>query len=284
MGVIKTFFNEYLVRLSMLKVNDVIEILIIAFVIYYFFKWVQTTNAWAVIRGLGLLLICWLIAYIFDFHAIQWVFVNALGVGITAFIILFHPELRKVLEQLGKQHLMSPLLGPADAYNSELTAEDVEEIVRGVYSLAREKTGALIVFEQQISLSKIIETGIALDSKISAGILISIFEDKKPLHDGAVIVRGNRIAAATCYLPLSENMQLSKDMGTRHRAGVGISETTDSFTIIISEETGKVSVARAGEITRGVSGDYLKEQLLSLARPETSKKVRFGIGKKEKSL
>lgn len=282
MGVIRTFFDEYLVRFGKLRVTEFIEILIIAVVIYYFLKWVKTTNAWAVLKGLTILLMCWLVAYILDFHAILWIFANALGVGITAIIILFQPELRKVLEQLGKRDIMSPFFGPSDDGGDSLQEEDVEELVRGVYALAKEKTGALIVIEQQIDLQKIIETGIELDSRISAGLLISIFEDKKPLHDGAIIIRGRRIAAATCYLPLSENMQLSKDMGTRHRAGVGISETTDSFTIIVSEESGKVSIARAGEIIRGVSGDFLKEQLVAMCKPQERKKSWFGIGKKEK--
>ena len=282
MGVIRTFFDEYLVRFGKLRVTDFIEILIIAVVIYYFLKWVKTTNAWAVLKGLTILLMCWLVAYIFDFHAILWIFMNAIGVGITAIIILFQPELRKVLEQLGKRDIMSPFFGPSDEGGDMLKEEDVTELVRGVYALAKEKTGALIVIEQQIDLGKIIETGIMLDACISAGLLISIFEDKKPLHDGAIIIRGRRIAAATCYLPLSENMQLSKDMGTRHRAGVGISETTDSFTIIVSEESGKVSIARAGEIIRGVSGDFLKEQLLQMCKPQERKKGWFGIGRKEK--
>ncbi len=282
MEMLRTFFNEYLVRFGKLRITDLLEILIIAIVIYYFLKWVKTTNAWAVLKGLTILLLCWLAAYIFDFHAIQWFFSNAIGVGITAIIILFQPELRKVLEQLGKRDLMSPFFGPSDVGSDTLQEEDVKELVRGVYALAKEKTGALIVIEQQIDLGKIIETGIELDSRITSGLLISIFEDKKPLHDGAIIIRGRRIAAATCYLPLSGNMQLSKDMGTRHRAGVGISEITDSFTIIVSEESGKVSIAKAGEIIRGVSGDMLKEQLLQMCKPPEKKKGLFGIGRKEK--
>ncbi|MBQ9119542.1 MAG: diadenylate cyclase CdaA [Lachnospiraceae bacterium] len=283
MEVIRTFWNEYLVRLDKLRVTDFIEILILAVIIYYFLKWIKTTNAWAVLKGLTTLLMCWLIAYIFDFHAILWFFANAIGVGITAIIILFQPELRKVLEQLGKKDIMSPFFGPSNEGREVLQQEDVDELIRGVYALAKEKTGALIVIEQQIDLGKIIETGIALDSVISSGLLISIFEDKKPLHDGAVIIRGRRIAAATCYLPLSENMQLSKDMGTRHRAGVGISETADCFTIIVSEESGKVSIAKAGEIIRGVSGDFLKEQLNAMCKTGDRKKGWFLMSNKRKS-
>lgn len=282
MEVIRTFFSEYFVRLEKLKITDLIEILIIAFIIYYFLKWIKTTNAWAVVKGLTFLLIFWLLASVFHLHAILWIFVNALGVGITAIIIIFQPELRKVLEQLGQKDIMSPFFGASQNDAANLSDKDIDELVKGIYTLAKEKTGALVVIEQQINLKEFIDTGIELDSYISAGLLISIFEDKKPLHDGAIIIRGRRILAATCYLPLSVNMQLSKDMGTRHRAGIGISEITDSLTIIVSEEHGRVSVARNGEIIRGVNGDFLREQLLGLRKTEEKKKTLFSIGKKKK--
>ena len=222
MEVIKTFFDEYFVRLAKLNVTDVIEILIIAVIIYYFLRWIKTTNAWAVLKGLLFLLLFWFIASIFKLHAILWIFVNAVGVGITAIIILFQPELRKVLEQLGQRDIVPSIFGSGSEGKSVLSDRDIEELVRGVYTMAKEKTGALIVIEQQIDVQKYIDTGIVLDADISSGLLISIFEENKPLHDGAVIIRGRKIAAATCYLPLSQNMQLSKEMGTRHRAGVGI--------------------------------------------------------------
>ncbi len=283
MEVIKTFFDEYFVRLAKLNVTDVIEILIIAVIIYYFLRWIKTTNAWAVLKGLLFLLLFWFIASIFKLHAILWIFVNAVGVGITAIIILFQPELRKVLEQLGQRDIVPSIFGSGSEGKSVLSDRDIEELVRGVYTMAKEKTGALIVIEQQIDVQKYIDTGIVLDADISSGLLISIFEENKPLHDGAVIIRGRKIAAATCYLPLSQNMQLSKEMGTRHRAGVGISEESDSFTIIVSEETGKVSIAKSGEIIRGISGDLLKEQLFGMRRPEEKKKGWFLLGKKEKA-
>ena len=282
MEVIKTFFDEYFVRLAKLNVTDVIEILIIAVIIYYFLRWIKTTNAWAVLKGLLFLLRFWFIASIFKLHAILWIFVNAVGVGITAIIILFQPELRKVLEQLGQRDIVPSIFGSGSEGKSVLSDKDIEELVRGVYTMAKEKTGALIVIEQQIDVQKYIDTGIVLDADISSGLLISIFEENKPLHDGAVIIRGRKIAAATCYLPLSQNMQLSKEMGTRHRAGVGISEESDSFTIIVSEETGKVSIAKSGEIIRGISGDLLKEQLFGMRRPEEKKKGWFLLGKKER--
>ncbi len=282
MEVIKTFFSEYYVRLEKLKATDLIEILIIAVVIYYFLRWIKTTNAWAVLKGLIFLLLFWFIASIFHLNAILWIFVNAVGVGITAIIILFQPELRKVLEQLGQKEIVPSFFGAGTDDKSGLSDRDIEELVRGIYTMAKEKTGALIVIEQQIDIQRYIDTGIVLDADISSGLLISIFEEGRPLHDGAVIIRGKKIVAATCYLPLSNNMQLSKDMGTRHRAAVGVSEESDSFTIIVSEETGKVSIAKGGEIIRGISGDLLKEQLYGMRKPEEKKKGWFLLGKKDK--
>ena len=219
---------------------------------------------------------------IFHLNAILWIFVNAVGVGITAIIILFQPELRKVLEQLGQKEIVPSFFGAGTDDKSGLSDRDIEELVRGIYTMAKEKTGALIVIEQQIDIQRYIDTGIVLDADISSGLLISIFEEGRPLHDGAVIIRGKKIVAATCYLPLSNNMQLSKDMGTRHRAAVGVSEESDSFTIIVSEETGKVSIAKGGEIIRGISGDLLKEQLYGMRKPEEKKKGWFLLGKKDK--
>lgn len=285
MGGIRTFLDEYLIRLTRLKVGDIIEILIITMIIYYFLRWIKTTNAWSVLKGLLILFMCWLVAYIFDLHAIQWLFVNAVGVGITALIILFQPELRRVLEQLGQKELVPSFFGGSGAADQEaLTQEDIDEIVHAVYQMAKEKTGALIVIERQISLQDRVKTGIIIDANICSGLLISIFEENKPLHDGAVIIRGRKLVAATCYLPLSSNMQLSKEVGTRHRAAVGISEETDSFTVIVSEETGKVSIARNGELIRGFSGDRLKKELCALQTAPEKKKGRFSLHRKEKKV
>lgn len=277
---LQTFFNEYLIRLTRLKIGDILEILIITMIIYYFLRWIKTTNAWAVLKGLLILFVCWLVAYIFDLHAIQWIFVNAVGAGIMALVILFQPELRRVLEQLGSGVVPS-LLGGRAIDQETLTNGDIDEIIHAVYHMAKEKTGALIVIERQISLQEQIKTGIEIDANICSGLLISIFEENKPLHDGAVIIRGRKLLTATSYLPLSSNMQLSKEVGTRHRAAVGISEETDSFTIVVSEERGSVSIARNGELIRGISADRLRTELQALqAAPE--KKKRFSRRKQEK--
>ncbi|MDE7060121.1 MAG: diadenylate cyclase CdaA [Lachnospiraceae bacterium] len=268
--------------MTRLKLGDILEILIIAMIIYYFLRWIKTTNAWAVLKGLIMLFLCWLIAYIFDLHAIQWLFVNAVGVGITALVILFQPELRRVLEQIGQKGFAPSFFsGSVDQQN--LTDKDIEEIVTAVYKMAKEKTGALIVFERQIGLQGMINSGIILDAEISSQLLLIIFEEGLPLHDGAVIVRGRRLIAATCYLPLSSNMQLDKEMGTRHRAAVGVSEETDSFTVVVSEETGTVSITRNGEIIRGISGDRLKKELHGL-KTVSEKKKRFPFKKQKEQV
>ncbi len=288
METIKTFFEEYLVRLSLpnLRVSDIFEILLLAFFIYTLIKWVKTTRAWALMRGLAILLLFWIIANMFHFNVIIWIFVSGINVGIIAIIILFQPEFRKALEQLGQKNIMSPLFYLSDTKEKieRFSDETLNELVRATFELAKTKTGALMVIEQEVSLTEFESTGIKVDAIITSQLLINIFEHNTPLHDGAITIRGNRITAATCYLPLSDNMRLSKELGTRHRAGVGISEVTDSFTIIVSEETGKVSIARNGQLIRSVDGDYLRAKLAEIQRksaPDTKKKIKLWRGKKK---
>ncbi|MDD5935890.1 MAG: diadenylate cyclase CdaA [Clostridiales bacterium] len=288
METIKTFFEEYVTRLSLpnLRIPDYIEIIILAFFIYTIIKWVKTTRAWSLMRGLAILLLFWIIANMFHFNVIIRIFISGINVGIIAIIILFQPEFRKALEQLGQKNIMSPLFYLSDTKDKEerFSDETLNELVRATFELAKTKTGALMVIEQEVSLSEYETTGIAIDAIITSQLLINIFEHNTPLHDGAVTIRGNRITAATCYLPLSDNMRLSKDLGTRHRAGVGISEVTDSFTIIVSEETGKVSIARNGQLIRSVDGDYLRAKLTEIQKKSSSdpkKKIKLWRGRKK---
>ena len=265
METIGNLFNKYLISLALPKIypTDIIEICILAFVIYHVVKWVKTTRAWTLVKGLVVIMIFWLIAVVFELNVIIWVIRNTINVGIIAIVIIFQPEFRKALEQLGQKNLMRSIITFDDSKerSEKFSDHTLHEIVRATFELARSKTGALIVIEDDTPLSDFESTGIFIDSLISSELLINIFEHNTPLHDGAVILRGNRIAAATCYLPLSDNMQLSKELGTRHRAGIGISEVTDSLTIIVSEETGKVSIAKGGKLIRNVDGDYLRSKL-----------------------
>ena len=265
MSFIDTLYNDYLMKLSPPKIytSDFLEICILAYLIYNLVKWIKNTRAWSLVKGLVMIMIFWLVAVLFNLNVIIFIIKNTINVGIIAIVIIFQPEFRKALEQLGQKNLVKSIITFDDGKdkNEKFSDYTLNQIVRATFELARAKTGALIVLEDEISLKDFESTGIYIDSLISSELLINIFEHNTPLHDGAVILRGNRIAAATCYLPLSDNMQLSKDLGTRHRAGIGISEVCDSLTIIVSEETGKVSIAKGGKLIRNVDGDYLRSKL-----------------------
>ncbi|MBO5352249.1 MAG: diadenylate cyclase CdaA [Lachnospiraceae bacterium] len=270
MDNILRMLDKLITWLSLPEMNpmDFVEIILIAVLFYYVIKWIKTTRAWVIVKGLIVLLLVWIAATLFKFDVILWIFTNTIGVGITAVLILFQPELRRVLETLGQRKIL-PLdffAENKDKKNEKFSETTLNELVRGTFELAKTKTGALIVLEQEISLTEYAQTGIMVDGLITSQLLINIFEHNTPLHDGAVIVRGDRVVSATCYLPLSGNMRLSKDLGTRHRAGVGISEVSDSFTIIVSEETGKVSIARGGNLIFNVDGDFLRAKLLELQK------------------
>ena len=277
-------YGRYLVP-TRLQIGDIVEILLITFLIYHIIIWVKQTRAWVLVKGLAVLLVFWVAASILQLRVILWIFVNSIGVGITALLILFQPELRKALEQIGQKNIVSSILpfGEGKESPERFSEKTINELIRGTYELARAKTGALMVIEMEVNLAEYERTGIEIGAVVTSQLLINIFEHNTPLHDGAVIIRGDQITAATCYLPLSDNMGLSKELGTRHRAGVGISEVTDSFTIIVSEETGKVSIARDGQITRNVDGDYLRAKLIEIQKKKTivepKKKIRFWKGK-----
>lgn len=279
MSNIETFIKSYLFGLTLpdITITDIVEILIIAFVIYQVLLWVKNTRAWMLFKGLIFLLIFILFASIFEMNTILWIASKTINVGIIAVIIIFQPELRKALEQLGRKNVLMTLF-PLDAQKNleeRFSDKTVNEITRAVFEMGSVRTGALIVIEQDISLAEFEHTGIQLDSLVSSQLLINIFEHNTPLHDGAIVVRGNRIAAATCYLPLSDNMGLSKELGTRHRAGVGISEVTDSLTIIVSEETGKVSIASGGSLERNIDSDYLRNKLFFIQKKNIEAVGRF---------
>lgn len=267
METIISSLKKYIYVLSFPKVTivDILEILIIAFAIYHITSWVKKTRAWTLVKGILVLLIAYLIAYLLNMSVILWVFEKTLGIGITVLVIVFQPELRKALEDLGQKTMVKAII-PFDENKDNVRFSDrtINEIVRATEEMAKAKTGALIIMEREILLNEYERTGINIDSAISSQLLINIFEHNTPLHDGAVILRGDRIVAATCYLPLSDNMGLSKELGTRHRAAVGISEVSDSLTVIVSEETGKISIATAGKLLRNIDGDLLRKNLKEL--------------------
>jgi len=248
-------------------IGDVLEVLIIAYLVYHILLWVQTTKAWTLLKGVVVILVIWFFASYFRMNTILWIGKNLLGTAITAVVIVLQPELRKALEELGKKNILSTVL-PIDTGKKEenvVAEKTIHEIVRACVEMGKVKTGALIVIEGQQSLADYERTGIDIDAIVTSQLLINIFEHNTPLHDGAVIIRNNRVTSATCYLPLTDNDSISKEVGTRHRAGVGISEATDSITVIVSEQTGKISVALDGTLERGLDADTLKARLKEFA-------------------
>lgn len=255
---------------------DILEILIIAILVYYIMVWMKTTRAWQLLKGLIVISVFLVLAYCMEMTTIMWLARNLLSFAVTAIIVVMQPELRHALEELGKKNFLpSGIL--TDTFRKEqnlFSDKTINEIVKGCIEMGKAKTGALIVIEQKESLKDYERTGIEVDAIVTSQLLINIFEHNTPLHDGAVIIRGNRITSATCYLPLSDNLGLSKELGTRHRAGVGASEATDSLTVIVSEETGKISVAHEGRLERNLSADELREKMQKILNRQVDDKPK----------
>lgn len=250
-------------RMPDLDLTSAVEILIISFVIYHVLIWIKNTRAWSLLKGLAIILAFWMVAAYFRMSTILWLGRNILGFAVTAFIVILQPELRKALEELGNKEILSGVLSFSNTKVNEGVFSDkvINEITKACVEMGKVRTGALIVIECKQPLGDFERTGIEVDGLVTSQLLINIFEHNTPLHDGAVIVRGNRVTSATCYLPLSDNLNLDKNLGTRHRAGLGISEVTDAVTVIVSEETGKISVAYKGELSRNLDGEGLKKKL-----------------------
>ena len=284
MSAISNFIEEYISNIYIprtLRVSNIFEIIILAIILYEFMAWVKTTRAFALLKGIIVILVFLIIAYIFDFTTILWIAGKVINIAIIAVVVIFQSELRKALEQLGQKKYFKSILPFTEKKDKgeRFSDKTVNELVRACFELGKNKTGALIVIEQDILLTDYEKTGIPVDGIVTSQLLINIFEHNTPLHDGAVIVRGDRIVSATCYLPLSDNMQISKELGTRHRAAVGISEVTDTMTLVVSEETGNVSIAIAGELIRAVDQDYLKKKLTFIQKKSIDVK-RYKLWKK----
>ena len=257
----------YVSRMSGIRWTDIVEIIILSFLIYHILVWIKNTKAWSLLKGILVIAVFILFAAYFEMNTILWIVNNLFSVAVTAVVVILQPELRRAVEELGRKNIISSIIpitvgrGPEGGRFSDKT---INEIVKACVEMGRARTGALIVMEKDESLTDYERTGIEIDGVVTSQLLINIFEHNTPLHDGAVIVRGDRVTSATCYLPLSDNMRLGKELGTRHRAGVGISEVTDSLTIIVSEETGKISVAYGGDLERNVDAERLRARLSDL--------------------
>ena len=278
------YIKNFNVYRGTIDVGDILEILIIAFLVYYIVVWMKTTRAWQLLKGLFVIGVFLLLARMFEMNTIMWMAQNLISFAVLMLIVVMQPELRQALEVLGKKKFLPSgvFMDSSKRDHEQFSERTINEIVKASVEMGKVKTGALIVIEMNESLKEFVRTGIDVDGLVTSQLLINIFEHNTPLHDGAVIIRGNRVAAATCYLPLSDNLALSKELGTRHRAGVGVSEVTDSLTVIVSEETGKISVAYDGRLERGLNGDELRDKLLQILNnqvDEGSKNKRIWIGR-----
>ena len=249
-----------------LRPIDIVEILILAWLVYRLLNWIKTSHAWMLLRGILLIAAALSLIYLLQMNTLIYIINQGMSIVIITLVVVFQPELRKVLESLGEREILnhSFLFGQNRNVTGRFSDRTVDELIRACIEMSAERTGALIVIEQNENLHEYERTGIEIDALVTSQLLINIFEHNTPLHDGAVIVRGDRVTAATCYLPLSDNKSLSKALGTRHRAGVGVSEMTDSFTIIVSEETGGISIAYRGELQRNVTEKTLRDGLVEL--------------------
>ena len=272
--ILRTFWEKAVSYLTLqMSLTDIIEIIIISVLIYYMLVWIKDTRAWMLLRGILVILAFVLLAVLFEMNTIVWIADKLFNVAMIAVVVIFQPEMRKALENLGRKNILVNLFNFDfnKVENGKFSDKTITELVKACYEMGKVKTGALIVVEDEIVLTEYERTGIAVDGILTSQLLINIFEHNTPLHEvnvGAVIVRGDRVVSATCYLPLTDSLSLSKDLGTRHRAAVGISEVSDSLTIVGSEETGEVSIALDGELYRNVDAEFLKNKLAYIQKRE----------------
>lgn len=259
-----------------LGISDVLDILIVAYIIYKIIFWIKETRAWVLFKGILVIFALAAVATLLKLNTIIWILSNTISVGIIALIVVFQPELRKALEQLGKGQFISYFTKGIEPEDDKANARMVDEIVKAAGKMGAVKTGALILIEQEVPLGDLERTGIPIDAIISSQLLINIFEHNTPLHDGAVIVRRNRVAAATCFLPLTDSNEVSMELGTRHRAAIGASEVSDAYVIVVSEETGAISMARGGVLYRNLTTEQLRTML---SQPQKNTKKKFSIRK-----
>lgn len=257
-------------------ITDAIDILIVAFVVYKILEFIKETRAEQLVKGLVVLIAVTFISEVCHLYTLNWILTSTLALGVIALVIVFQPELRRGLEYVGRSKLVPNKFGQIDKERAKFITT---EFVRAMESFSQTRTGALIVIERETALTDIIETGTVVDAEISAEMLGNIFYEGAPLHDGAVIIRGDRIRAAGCVLPLTQNKTLSKELGTRHRAGIGITENSDAIALIVSEETGIISMAIDGKLSRFLDIRTVEKTLLNLYL-ESDSENRFNELKK----
>lgn len=271
--MLNNFYDSLLRQISMLRISDVVDILIVTFLIYKCLKFIRDTRTVQLLKGIVVLVIIMQASYFLNLHTVYYLLSNAMQLGLIAVIIVFQPELRRALEQLGRTS-MGKWFNFDEPKDSTFTSDMISEIVKSCVSMAKSRIGALIVIERDVKIGDIIGTGIKLNADVTSELLINIFIPKTPLHDGALVIRNNKIEAASCFLPLSQNPNLSKELGTRHRAGLGVSEESDAVVIIVSEETGNISLAIKGELLFNISPESMQNRLKKLLI-DSSKDVKI---------
>ncbi len=281
MKSIVEYFNDFGRVVKTIQLTDVLDIILVTILIYQLIRLVQTTNTGRVLKTVAVVLLLSWVTQIAELHVLNFLLTRVLELGLIAVVVLFQPELRRAVDRLGSTNLRQ-LLSPKEK-NLEID-NVISHTVAACEAMSKEKVGALVVFERTSRLDEYLKTGTAIDGKVTDQLLRNIFFPKAALHDGAMIVRGGRVAAAGCVLPLSDNRKISADLGTRHRAGIGISELTDAVVVIVSEETGTLSVAVGGMLKRHLAPETLGKLLQNELNPtneEVRKSFKLGWGKKQ---
>ena len=286
MAMIREFFQNLLYQVPSIGISDIVDILVVSIIFYSLLRLIRSTSAARVARAILLLLAITLLTDVLNLYTLNWLLNKILEVGAIALIIVFQPELRRVLERFGGKNILLSFTDSSANRSAEASA--IEATVQACEIMARERVGVLLVFERQTSLDEYFKTGTLIDAKVTDQLLRNLFFKNSPLHDGAVIIRHGRVAAAGCVLPLSENTHLSSDLGTRHRAGIGMSEASDAVVVIVSEETGTISVAIGGMLKRHLAPQTLEKLLTNELLPEDDgrkknvvERVRAFFAKKE---
>ncbi|MDO5695136.1 MAG: diadenylate cyclase CdaA [Eubacteriales bacterium] len=276
MSEIFTKIHEFMIRYSIptIHIRDIVQILIMAFIIYEAMVFLRKTQAWTLLKGLIFIFLFTVVIKLLHFDVLYWLISRALNLFLIMLVVVFQPELRAGLDRLGRRGVAKALFSMQQKEDNVFNEQSVREITAACAALAKTKTGLLMAIEHEVPLNDLEKTGIALDAKISKQLIMNTFEYNTPLHDGAVIIRGNRIVAATCYFPLSKNINISKSLGTRHRAALGISEITDCTCLVVSEETGHISVANRGILEENITPVRLEEILKTTIEEKAKEKAK----------
>ena len=260
------------------NISDIVDILVVSYLIYKVMIWIKETRVWTLFKGIVVLLIIFFISSLFNFNTVYWLVSKTFNIGLIAVIVLFQPELRKALAQLGKNNFFQMVklnsLGKPYDFEQKISEQTIDEIIKAAKTMAAAHTGALIVIEREIPLGDFEQTGITIDAVVSNQLLINIFEDKTPLHDGAVIIRDNKIKAAACILPLSQNIT-KHDFGTRHRAAIGVSEVSDAYVLVVSEERGEVSIAKNGKLHKNIDDKHIRNILSTINDDAVNRHIKL---------